>query len=358
MKKFVTLPVAALVAVSLTACSPALTSESLEVSLASEGVSVVLGKQANFQVKVDVFDDSVSKDYFLEVTVTNQAGDKSVLGEFEAQGDFNQEISFAPQAGDSNLKASVTNRDGSSVAESDELTIGAIDGGSFSGALAEPPAAWLIDYPLSFSLDVGGDTTVSGVRGSLEFESDGTWVTVGEAEPDFRSVTDISISEEGEETYRFVLYLDGEVLAMSDNVSVLFKSPSAFLTSLAYGSQQASMKGAQASLDYTKSTSYPGLYDFDTDFYAESIKENLSYDYVDYFVVKEESVRTDPDWVLPTISCQLASIGVTPTGKSFIFEAEFYASDKYGNDYPVQKANRHGTFFDGKMWLYEPPCAL
>lgn len=342
---------------SLTACSPTLTSESLGVSLTSEGVNVVLGKQATLQVAVDVFDDSVSEAYFLEVTMTDQAGDKSVLGEFEVQGDFTEEISFTPKTGNSTIKASVTDRDGSSLASSDELTVAAIDGGGYSVAVATPPVAWLIDYPLSFSLDVEGDTTVPGLRGNLESESDGNWSTVGEAESPFELATEISTSEEGEESYRFVFYLDDEILVTSESVSVTFKSAAAFLTSLAYGSQQAAGKGAQASVDYEKSITYPGLYDYDTDENAAYVKEMLSFDYAEYFVVNEESVRTDPDWVLPSASCQMAYVGVTPPGKSFIFEAEFYGSDKNNYDYGTRKSNIHSTFFDGKMWVYFAPCS-
>jgi hypothetical protein len=357
MKKLLVIALAALLSVSLTACSPALTAESLEVSLTSEGANVVLGKQATVRVGVDVFDDSVSEAYFLEVTMTDQAGDKSVLGEFEVQGDFTEEISFTPKTGNSTIKASVTDRDGSSLASSDELTVAAVDGGGYSVALAAPPVAWLIDYPLSFSLDVEGDTTVPGLRGNLESESDGKWSTVGEAESPFELATEISTSEEGEESYRFVFYLDDEILVTSESVSVTFKSAAAFLTSLAYGSQQASAKGAQADLDYDKSITYPGLYDYDIDSYAALVKETLSFDYVDRFVVNEDSVRTDPDWILPTSSCQLTSIGVTPPGKTFIFEAEFDASDKNNYDYGTSKSNVHGTFFDGKMWVYLPPCS-
>ncbi len=345
---------AILAATALTGCTPALTPGAVSVSLATITSHVVAGSTASVQVEVALKDKSNGESY--DVVLLDLGSDANAeITSFEGKGELVAPIDFVVEAGLSEVSVELRNKSGEVLAESSIVQITAVDPKVVEVAFKKPPKKWLINNPISFKVESNFDLQTPGSEVILESLESNKWQKVSAFDADLNLIEEVQSPSEVKKQFRLSILLSGQLLKSSEGFDVFFQSAESMLASLAYDSQQAADNGSKASWDFRKSSTYPNLYDFAGA--DESIeREWFRYGLREHFVVVSGTVRPDPSWILTTSSCQINFLGETPPGETFIFDSEWFFADQFNNRYDPKKVSIHGTFIDGKMWLYLPPC--
>lgn len=353
MKRTVLLAFGLSTLLTVSGCAPSLSSELVAARLSLDSAPVIAGTSVEIQSDVDILDESISEQFTFELVIETESGDRTVIGPFEGQGDTARLTSFTPQPGKSEAFLVVKSNDGTVLFETEKSTLVAVAKEDYSLTLETRHDVWLTEYALAADASIDGDTAIQGLSAFLELESENSWSKIEELNLKEISDVDLEAKTEGEGNFRLALYLNEELVAASEEIEVYFRGPESMISSLAYDSRIAAEQGAQAQRDFEVSITYPGLYDFT----QEDTSELLYYNYTETWIVVKDSVREDPTWVLPSHECQISFLGETPPGKTFVFQREGFGNDRFGNVYQPYKVDVHATFFDGKMWLYNPPLS-
>lgn len=351
MKLYGMFTTAAITLTILSGCAPALTPETVTVSLTPNTAHFVAGTVGKLQVEVGLSDEVNTETYEVVLFEAQEAGAPLEISSFEGQGELVAPVEFAVDPGVSNLGIQIRNSGGEVLAESDVVEVEGVEPDDVELRFVDAPKKWLIDTPVSLKLSSSFDLSTPGLQIVLENLESGQWKKVSEFDSDLQLAEEFVVSSEAEQQLRTTLYLGTEPLKSTEEITVFFQTADTMLSALAYQSQQATRKGAKGTIAFRKSVTYPGLYDWSKD----DTSIDLRYNYTERFVVIAGTVRPDPSWILGGSPCQIAYEGQTPPGKTFIFDTEWFANDRYGNDYPPAKASIHSTFINGEMWLYLPP---
>ena len=353
MRKVAMALVAVLAALSLSSCSSPLSSESVAARITFDASPALLGSELEFLTEIDILNQTNEEAFEYEVVLKDEAGVSTVVGPFTSQGDTSHAVLVTPGNGRNVVSLVVKSADGVTLFETPGEPIQIVDANSYDVSLDIPYSTWLTGYPLSFEAQIVGDTSVEGFSANLEVQVNDSWEVVQTLNLDSLEPIEYQADEEASLKFRTALMLGESLVASSEPTEVEFQSPVTMISALAYGSRQSARSGAKANREYEISITYPGLYNFED----EDLSLFLDYDFTQYFVVDEESVRPDPSWELPLDPCQVAYLGETPPGKSFVFQAEWSYGDRYGNVYPSEVEKVHATFSEGNMYMYFFPIS-
>jgi len=351
MKTITTGLASLILAISLSGCTPSLGQDSLEASLTLASAYSLLDEQVEVSLDIEVLDDAVTETYLYEILLVGDSGQSQNIGPFEGSGDLTVSESIVPFLGVNQISAKIFGADGVVFSESLVQSLLVVDARSYSLSLDSPARIWLTEEEVQLSHKFVGNLEIPALTSILEKYSDSEWKEVGKIELLQQSSVTFQQDEESEVSLRSALYLDGQLVTSSPEITMFLQSPETMVVALTYGAQQAASKGTRAWLEYVESITYPDLYDTSNDDWSEMIY----FEYVSPGAVTKGTVRPDPAWILPSHSCQVSFLGETPPGKTFIFEETHSPSDRFNNYYAPYKADVHATFHDGKMWIYRPP---